>query len=166
METLILIILSWIAYIILSASKGILDAYIWHYWLESWFKKILKENKALELMQKDGKYIHMVGAITIASPFILIVIAALFGINPIATLFLGISLSTINPLFHLGYMFKTRNKLNPKTYTEGFKSTDIISDGNTDKNKKLTNKLFSTYKKRINFAIISVIFLILALIFK
>jgi hypothetical protein len=63
-------------------------------------------------------------------------------------------------------MFKTRNKLNPKTYTEGFKSTDIISDGNTDKNKKLTNKLFSTYKKRINFAIISVIFLILALIFK
>jgi hypothetical protein len=166
MEALVIITLSWILYIIISAIKGILDAYIWHYWLESWFKKIMKYPNALKDMQIEGKYIHMIGSIIVASPLLLILVTSLFGIRPVAVLFLGISLSSINPLFHLGYMFKTRNKLSPKVYTEGFKDTSVISDGNTDKFKKITNKLFNTYKKRVIFAIISILFLILTIIFK
>lgn len=165
MEIILIVLLSWIAYSTLSAIKGVLDGYIWHYWLESWFKKIMKYPNALKDMQKEGKYIHLIGSIFITSPLILILITTLLGLKPLSVLFLGISLSTINPLFHLGYMFKTRNKLNPLTYPKGFKDTSIISDGNTDKNKKLTNKLFNTYKKRVVFAIISIIFLILTIIF-
>ena len=51
-------------------------------------------------------------------------------------------------------------------YKKGFKSTDLITDGNTDKNKKLTNKLFNTYTKRVIFAIISIVFLIITILFK
>jgi len=166
MEALVIILLCWIAYVILSGIKGKLDGYLWHYWLESWFKKITKYPDALKDMQKEGKYIHLIGSIFITSPLILLLITSLLDIRPIAVLFLGISLSTINPLFHLGCMFKTRNKLNKLTYPKGFKDTSVISDGNTDKYKKLTNKLFNTYKKRIVFAVISVIFLILTIIFK
>lgn len=166
MGALVIIIISWILYIIISATKGILDAYIWHYWLESWFKKIMKYPNALKDMQIEGKYIHMIGSIIVASPLLLILVTSLLGLKPLAVLFLGISLSSINPLFHLGYMFKTRNKLSPQVYPKGFKDISVISDGNTDKYKKLTNKLFNTYKKRVIFAIISIIFLTLTIIFK
>jgi hypothetical protein len=166
MEALIIILLSWIVYAILSGVKGKFDGYLWHYWLENWFKKVTKYPNALIDMQKEGKYLHFIGAILITSPLILILLANLLTIKPLAVLFLGISLSSINPLFHLGYMFKTRNQLNKLSYPKGFKDTSIISDGNTDKNKKLTNKLFNTYKKRIIFAIISLTFLTLTIIFK
>ena len=89
-----------------------------------------------------------------------------FEIRPQAILFLAISLSTVNPLFHLGAMFYTRHKLNKLTYSESYKSESLISDGNTDKYKKLTNKLFNTYKKRIIFAIISILALILTITLK
>lgn len=167
MEALILIILSWILYgPIVATIKGILEGYIWHYWLESWFKKILKFPDALKDMQKEGALIHKISMIPLLGLLVFILILATFDIRPLAILFLGISLSTVNPLFHLGAMFYTRNKLSPKVYPKGFKDTSVISDGNTDKHKKLTNKLFNTYKKRIIFAVISVIFLILTIIFK
>jgi len=165
MET-VFILTSYILFIILSLIKGHVDGYIWNYWLESWFKKILKYPEALKEMQKEGKYLHKITVIPLFSVLLFILLIATFNIKPLAILFLGISLSTINPLFHLGAMFYTRNKLNKKTYTQSYKSESLISDGNTDKNKKLTNKLFNTYKKRVIFAIISLAFLILTIIFK
>jgi len=160
----IAIVLSWIIYILISISKGIIDGYIWHYWLESWFKRITKEPNSVRKMQLEGKYIHFIGSILVASPIVLILGALAFQIPVLAILFLGISLSSINPLFHLGYIFVTRNNLNPKTYIDRFKSTSLISDGNTDKFKNITGKLFNTYKKRVIFAIISVLFLILTIL--
>ena len=167
MEAIILILLSWILYgPIVSTIKGLLDGYIWNYWLESWFKKILKYPNALEDMEKEGKLIHKISVIPLISILSFILIMAIFNMSLIAVLFLGISLSTINPLFHLGAMFYKRNQLNKLVYTNSYKSDSIISDGNTDKNKKLTNKLFSTYKKRVIFAVISILSLILTIIFK
>jgi hypothetical protein len=166
MEALILIILSWILYITVSSIKGILDGYIWHYWLESWFKKILKFPNALKDMQKEGALIHKIGVLPLLGLLLFILIIATFNIRPLSILFLGISLSTVNPLFHLGAMFYTRNKLNKLVYPKSYKSESLISDGNTDKFKKITHKLFNTYKKRVIFAIISIIFLTLTIIFK
>jgi len=160
----IFIILSWISYGIISSAKGIYDGYLWHYWLESWFKKILNSNTSLKGMQNEGKYLHKIGSYLTALPLLIILLGALaLNFSILKLLFLGISLSTVNPLFHLGYMFHTRNKLNNKTYTDSFKSTHTISDGNTDKFKKLTVKLFNTYKKRVIFAIISIITLLLSI---
>jgi len=159
-----IIVISWIVYIIISISKGIIDGYIWHYWLESWFKRIIKEPKSIIKMQLEGKYIHFISNILVTGPLVLILGGLALKIPVLAILFLGISLSTINPLFHLGYIFITRNNLNPKTYIDKFKSTSLISDGNTDRFKNITNKLFNTYKKRVIFAIISILFLILTIL--
>lgn len=163
---IVLILTSYILFALLSLIKGHIDGYIYNYWLESWFKKILKYTEALKDMQKEGKYLHKITVIPLYSLLIFILLIATFVIKPLAVLFLAISLSTINPLFHLGAYFYTRNKLNKLTYKESYKSIDIISDGNTDKNKKLTNKLFNTYKKRIIFAVISLVFLILTILLK
>jgi len=166
MEILTLIVLSWILFLIVSTIKGIIDGYIWHYWVESWMKKILKYPNALKEMQIEGKLIHKISVIPLLTIFLFVLLIAAFDIKPLAILFLGISLSTVNPMFHLGAMFYTRNKLNKQVYTNSYKSESIISDGNTDKFRKLTNKLFNTYKKRVIFAIISIIFLTLTIIFK
>lgn len=165
MET-VLILTSYILFVLLSLIKGKVDGYLYNYWLESWFKKILKYTEALKEMQKEGKYLHKITVIPLFLVLLFTLLIAAFSIKPLAVLFLGISLSTVNPLFHLGAYFYTRNKLNKLIYTESYKSKDVISDGNTDKNKKLTNKLFNTYKKRIIFAIISLAFLTLTILFK
>lgn len=163
---IVLILISYILFVLLSLIKGKVDGYLYNYWLESWFKKILKYTESLKDMQKEGKYLHKITVMPLFAVLLFIILIAAFSIKPIAVLFLGISLSTINPLFHLGAYFYTRNKLNKLTYKESYKSTDAISDGNTDKNKKLTNKLFNTYKKRVIFAIVSIVFLILTIIYK
>lgn len=165
METAFILI-SYILFASLSLIKGNIDGYLYNYWLESWFKKILKYTEALKNMQKEGKYLHKITVIPLFLVFLFILLIAAFIIKPLAVLFLGISISTVNPLFHLGAYFYTRNKLNKLTYKESYKSIDVISDGNTDKNKKLTNKLFNTYKKRVIFAVISLTFLTLTILFK
>lgn len=163
---IVLILTSYILFSLISLIKGKVDGYIWYYWLKYWLGQVLKDNLALDKMKKEGALIHKITLIPLLAVGIFILLTVGFHINPLSLLFLAISLSTINPLFHLGAYFYTRNKLDKFTYKESYKSTDVISDGNTDKNKKLTNKLFNTYNKRVIFAIISVIFLILTIIFK
>jgi len=159
---IVFILTSFLLVSILSLFKGKIEGYLYYYWLKYWLGK----KDSLEKMNKEGKLLHKITIIPLLATLIFILLIACFKINPLAVLFLGISLSTISPLFHLGAYFYTRNKLNKDTYKQTYKSTDLISDGNTEKNKKLTNKLFDTYKKRVIFAIISIISLTLTILLK
>jgi len=165
METAFILI-SWLLFASISLFKGRVDGYIWYYWLKYWLTQVLKDDKALIKMKEEGKLIHKITVLPLLFTFIFIILTALSNMPWAAVLFLGISLSTINPIFHLGAYFTTRNKLDKNVYKNTYKETDVASDGNTDKNKKLTNKLFNTYKKRVIFAIISILTLILTIVTK